>query len=142
VKGSACALPTKPVPLGRWHMSEQRVQRVAERIKEELADILRLVKDPRVGFASIVRVEVSPDLRYAKAFVSVYGPEADQQATMRGLENAKGFIRTELGRRVRLYHTPELHFALDTSIEHGDRIARLLATLPPAERTPAPERKD
>jgi ribosome-binding factor A len=123
-------------------MSEQRVQRVAERIKEELADILRLVKDPRVGFASIVRVEPSSNLRYAKVFVSVYGPEADQQATMRGLENAKGFIRTELGRRVRLFHTPELHFAHDTSIAHGDRIARLLAELPAAERVPAPERKD
>lgn len=135
-------------------MSEQRVQRVAERIKEELAEILRLVKDPRVGFASIVRVEASSDLRYAKVYVSVFGPEVDQQSTMKGLENAKGFIRTELGRRVRLFHTPELNFALDTSMAHGDRIARLLAELPAAERAPipapapalipapAPERKD
>jgi ribosome-binding factor A len=119
--------------------SEQRAQRVAERIKEEMADILRRVKDPRVGFASVVRVECSSDLRYAKVYISVFGPEADQQATMRGLENAKGFIRSELGRRVRLFHTPELHFALDTSIAHGDRIARLLAGLGDGGRQTPPD---
>lgn len=107
----------------------QRQERVAERIKEELADILRQVKDPRVGFASVVRVEVSSDLRHAKAYISVYGTPAEQEASMAGLEHARGFIRGEVGRRVRLFHVPELTFVHDTSIAHGDRINRLLHEL-------------
>jgi ribosome-binding factor A len=110
----------------------QRQERVAERVKEELADILREVKDPRVGFASVVGVEVSPDLRHAKAFISVYGSPAEQEATMAGLEHARGFIRGEVGRRVRLFHVPELVFVLDTSIAHGDRINRLLHEIQPS----------
>jgi ribosome-binding factor A len=112
-------------------MERLRPSRVAERIREELADILREAKDPRIGFASVVRVEVSPDLRHAKAFVSVLGPQAEQTATMAALEHARGFIRTEIGRRVRLFRTPEIAFVLDESIAHGDRIARLLHQVRP-----------
>ncbi|MBX5476014.1 MAG: 30S ribosome-binding factor RbfA [Clostridia bacterium] len=111
-------------------MVRQRAQRVAERIKEELADILRRrVKDPRVGFASITAVEVSNDLRHARVFVSVLGDEAEQRATMQALERARGFVRSELGARLKLFHTPELVFERDDSIAHGARINELLHAL-------------
>ncbi len=110
-------------------MARQRAVRVADEVSQAAAEILRGLKDPRIGFATVVRSEVSSDLRHAKIFVSVFGPEADQAATMAALERAKGHVRTELGRRVRLYHTPEIHFVLDGSMAHGDRIARILAEL-------------
>jgi ribosome-binding factor A len=107
----------------------QRTARVAEGIREAMAEILRTLKDPGMGFATVVRAEVSRDLTHVKVYVSVYGPEADQAATMAALERAKGYIRSELGRRIRLYHTPEVQFVLDSSMAHGDRIARLLSDL-------------
>ncbi len=101
--------------------------RVGEAIKEEISDIIRNeLKDPRVGFASITRVEVSRDLRHAKVFVSVFGDEAQKAETIRGLESAAGFIRSEIGKRIRLHHTPEIVFRLDESIEHAVRIAKIL----------------
>lgn len=127
-------------------MPRQRAERVAETVQVAAAEILRQLKDPRIGFATVVRAEVSSDLQHAKIFVSVLGPEAERTATMAALERAKGHVRTELGRRVRLYHTPEIHFVSDGSIAHGDRIARVLSELAAerasAERsaTPAPPR--
>ncbi len=114
----------------------QRVARVAEGMREAAAEVLRTLKDPRIGFATVVRAEVSADLRYVKLYVSVLGPEAEQSATMAALESAKGYVRTELGRRVRLYHTPEVRFLLDSSIAHGDRIARLLSSLSEGQSVP------
>ncbi|MCL6450857.1 MAG: 30S ribosome-binding factor RbfA [Acetobacteraceae bacterium] len=105
----------------------KRVNRVGEAIKEEVSRILqRELKDPRIGFCSVVDVEVSSDLRHAKVFVSVLGDEAAKQATLAGLESARGFIRTEIGRRIRLRHTPEVVFRLDSSIERGARVSQLL----------------
>jgi len=118
-------------------MARQRAERVADEVQEVAAEILRGLKDPRIGFATVVRAEVSTDLRHAKIFVSVFGPEAERATTMAALERAKGHVRTELGRRIRLYHTPEVHFISDASIAHGDRIARLLGELA-AERSAAP----
>ncbi|HZK18153.1 MAG TPA: 30S ribosome-binding factor RbfA [Clostridia bacterium] len=104
-----------------------RSERLAETVKKEVSDIITTtIKDPRVGFASITSVEVSGDLRHAKIFVSVLGPDNEKEATLEALEHAKGFIRTELGRRVRLRHTPELIFYLDDSIGHGVRVMELL----------------
>lgn len=101
--------------------------RVAEAIKEEISDIIHHgIKDPRVGFASITAVEVSRDFRHAKVFVSVLGDEVQKADTIKGLESASGFIRSELGKRVRLHHTPEILFRLDESIEHSVRITRIL----------------
>lgn len=118
--------------------------RVAEQVRAETADILRGLKDPRIGFASVVRAEMSPDLRYAKVYVSVLGPEAEREETMAVLERARGHVRSELGRRIRLYHTPELRFVMDDSLAHGDRIARILRDLEPSANVrsehPAPER--
>ncbi len=108
-------------------MTEHRVERLQELIKEELGSILqREIKDPRVGFASITAVRVSNDKSHVKIYISVLGDEQQKQDTMAGLESAKGFIRREIGRRVRLRHTPEIHFYPDTSLEEGMRVISLL----------------
>ncbi|WP_334110490.1 30S ribosome-binding factor RbfA [Thermodesulfitimonas autotrophica] len=107
-----------------------RAARLAEAIKEELADIFQNeLKDPRLGFLTITRVEVSSDLRYAKVFLSVYGSPAECESTLGVLERAQGFIRSQLGRRIRLRHVPEISFRFDPSIDYGVKIARLIDEL-------------
>ena len=107
--------------------NNSREERVAELLKEEISDIIRReVKDPRIGFVSLTDVEVSGDLRHAKIFVSVYGSEQEKKETMEGLEKANGFIRKLVGDRITTYHTPELIFRYDDSIEHGVRISQLI----------------
>lgn len=104
-----------------------RPEKLAEAVKKEVSDMFRHdLRDPRIGFATITFVEVSGDLRYAKIYVSVLGKEEEQQQTMQALEKAKGFIRSELGQRIRLRYTPELTFKMDHSIQSGTRIIRLL----------------
>ena len=111
-------------------MSRLRAHRVAEQIKKELADLFQKeVKDPRIGFAPVTAVEVSGDLQQATVYISILGNEAQKQETMIGLEKAKGFIRSEIGKRLSLRHTPEVIFKLDESIEHGSRIAQILRQL-------------
>lgn len=108
-------------------MAEHRVERIQEIMKEELGKLLqREIKDPRIGFASVTAVRVSNDMSHVKVFISVLGDEQQRKDTMAGLESAKGFIRSEIGKRVRLRHTPELHFVSDTSLEEGARILTLL----------------
>lgn len=107
-------------------MSNQRAARVGEEMRAELANLLREVKDPRIGFVSIVKVEVTADLRHAKVFISVLGDDKQKKESMKGLSSASGFLRSELSQKMRLRFTPELHFTLDESIEHGSRIAQLL----------------
>lgn len=119
-------------------MLRQRVARVREEIKRELTDILRKMKDPRIGFVTVTDVEVSNDLRYVKAFVSVLGDEEAKRQSMKGLESATGFVRTEIGRRIRLRHTPEITFKFDPSIERGARINELIAGFRSNETVVAP----
>lgn len=108
-------------------MAEHRIERLRELIKSEFGQMLqRDLKDPRIGFVSITDVEVSNDCSHVKIFVSILGDEAVKQATMAGLESAKGFIRTELGQRIRLRYTPEIHIVADDSMERGSRIMKLL----------------
>jgi ribosome-binding factor A len=100
---------------------------VADLIQEEISSLFRKgMKDPRLGFVTITEVEVTPDLRYAKIFVSVLGSEEEVKDSLKALASASGFLRHELGQRLRLRYIPELSFILDTSIERGDRILRLL----------------
>uniref|UniRef100_A0A7C2J0X9 Ribosome-binding factor A n=1 Tax=Ammonifex degensii TaxID=42838 RepID=A0A7C2J0X9_9THEO len=107
-----------------------RAARLAEAVKETVAEILQNeLKDPRLGFATITRVEVSSDLRYAKIFVSVYGSPEDQAATLAVLERAQGFIRSALGRRLRLRYAPEISFKTDPSIGYGVKVTQLLEEL-------------
>ena len=104
-----------------------RPERLAEAIKKEISELLREeLKDPRIGFASITSVEVSRDLRYANVFVSVLGESEQQKITVETLQGAQGFIRGELGKRIRLRYTPEINFTLDQSISHGSRIIALM----------------
>lgn len=108
-------------------MRPLRLDRLRELMKEELSAIIQHeMKDPRVGFVSITDVELSSDLRHAKVYVSVFGDEQAKAQTMEALEGALGFIRTELGRRIKVHHIPEITFRLDDSIERGTRVIQLL----------------
>ncbi len=112
-----------------------RQEKLGELIAVELSQLLRTrVKDPRVGFASITRVEVSGDLRHAKVYVSVMGTPEEQVATMQALKHASGFLRHEVAERITLRYMPELIFKLDTSIEEGSRILALIQQIEDEER--------
>ena len=112
-------------------MSENRVRRVAEQIKKEVSQIIRSeIKDPRIAsLVSVTEVRVSRDLSYATNYVSVYGSEAEKRETFKTLWRASGFIRSEIGKRIRLRRTPEINFAEDSSMEYGARIDEVLKTL-------------
>ena len=118
-------------------MAAYRPRRVAELMQAAIAELLlRHLKDPRLRMATISRVEVSPDLRHARIYVSRVGSEAEQQATMAGCHQAAGFIRSHLGKHLHLRHVPELAFQLDTAIAYGVRVSRLLQELLPREDPP------
>jgi len=117
-------------------MARVRVSRVAERIKQEMSEILqRELKDPRIGFVTVTGVDVTNDLSQATVYLSVLGGDAQKEATLAALGKARGFIRTEIGRRIQLRHVPELTFKFDSSIEYGSRIERLLDELNPEQET-------
>ena len=106
---------------------ENRQRRLGELLKHEISElILREIKDPRIGFASITSVEVAADLRTAKIFVSVLGTESERKSSLAGLRSAAGFIRRELGNRLRLKYVPEITVIYDKSIEEGARISALI----------------
>lgn len=107
-----------------------RAHRVGEQMKKELGEIIgRKIKDPRIGFVTVTDVQVSGDLQQAKVFISVLGDDEQRQNTLRGLAKAKGFIRSEIGQRIRLRKTPELIFEFDESIDYGHRIETLLTQI-------------
>ena len=111
-------------------MASNRIQRINEEIQKELSDLLRNLKDPRVQntMISITRVETTPDLRFAKVFVSFL--EEDKAAdALKGLKSASGYLRRELGRSLNLRYTPELQWALDDSITYGARMLKLINSL-------------
>ncbi|MBI5095689.1 MAG: 30S ribosome-binding factor RbfA [Candidatus Hydrogenedentes bacterium] len=99
-------------------MRENRLKRVGELIREEIAALLtKGVKDPRVGFVSVLAVRVSSDLRYANVYVSLYGKENERKSSLIALKNSAGWIRRELGKTVRLRFTPELRFFEDDTLD-------------------------
>lgn len=102
--------------------------RINREVRRELAEIIRGdIKDPRVSpLTSVVSVEVAPDLKTCKAWISVYGDEQVQKDTIAGLKSAEGYIRRELAARINLRNTPEIRFIADQSIEHGVRMSRLI----------------
>ena len=119
-------------------MTKRRQERMSVEIQRFLAQILmEQIKDPRVDLStvSVTRVDVSPDLGHARIHISVLGNEEKQQQTMKVLEKAKGFVRTELAKEIQLRHAPELEFRLDKSIEHGIRISSLLEEIKQDEET-------
>jgi ribosome-binding factor A len=112
----------------------RRRERLAEEVREEVARILgEEVKDPRVGFVTVTRVELTPDLRLARVFVGVLGDAGARQATMRALLQAAGFVRRALGRRLAVRFTPEVQFVYDKGLDAADRVARLLRETEAAE---------
>ena len=109
--------------------TDRRVSRVAEQIKREIGQMLiQDIKDDRVGagMVSVTDVDVSGDLQHAKIFVSIYGTDEAKAETMAGLKAATGYVRSELGHRVRLRRTPEVIFLEDRSIERGNRVLSLI----------------
>ncbi|MEA4901501.1 30S ribosome-binding factor RbfA [Desulfitobacterium sp.] len=108
-------------------MAKHRASRLGEALKEEISQMIREeLKDPRIGFVTVTSVEVAEDLGHAKVFVSVLGDSQQSKESLEALNRAAGFIRNEIGRRIRLRYTPEITFKYDSSIEHGAHIAELL----------------
>ena len=107
-------------------MASNRMGRINEEIQRELAALLPTVKDPRVtGMISVTAVETTPDLKYAKVYISALDKSAEEQV-LKGLKSASGWLRRELGRALGLRNTPELSFVRDDSIDHGARILSML----------------
>ena len=107
-----------------------RVERVEALIRQEISDILRdKVSDPRVGFVTITRVEVSPDFKNASIFVSVFADENKKKEAMQGLYSATGFIQHELGQMLELRVTPRIRFVQDDSLERGSRVLGIMDKL-------------
>ncbi|MFZ3100987.1 MAG: 30S ribosome-binding factor RbfA [Desulfitobacteriaceae bacterium] len=113
-------------------MTKHRSSRLAETLKVEISQMIREeLKDPRIGFVTVTTIDVAEDLGHAKVFVSVLGDEAQRKASLEGLNRAAGFVRREIGQRVRLRYAPEIVFKYDPSIEHGAHIAKLLRGVEP-----------
>lgn len=109
-------------------MTGRRSERLAEQIKEEISLIIAgEVEDPRVGFVTVTDAKLTPDLRYAKIYVSVLGTEAEIKESLAALKHAAGYIRTQLGSVLRMKRTPELHFVYDDTTETAARIEELLS---------------
>lgn len=108
-------------------MGQLRMERVQELMKQELSKIiLQDLKDPRIGFVTVTAVDVSSDLRNARVYVSLMGSEQQIADSWRGLQSSRGFLRREIGHRVRLRYTPELTLELDKSVDYGVHIQELL----------------
>ena len=111
-------------------MSSHRAERVGEMLQQMLAEMIaREIKDPRVGFVTVTEVDVSPDLRQARVFVSCLGDDATREACLDGLRHAAPFLRRQIGRQARLKYAPELRFETDRSAAQGQRIETILREL-------------
>lgn len=107
-----------------------RSNRVAEQMKKEITEIIaRKIKDPRVGFVTVTDVAVTGDLQQATVYITSLGNDRERAETLQALEKASGFIRSEVGSRIRLRRTPELAFEFDTAFEYGNKIDELLRGL-------------
>lgn len=104
----------------------QRTQKVAKLARQVLGEAIQELKDPRIGFATVTAVRVTPDLRHARVFVSVLGSADEQEQTMQGLKSAAAHLRSELNRQVRLKYSPELVFELDHGPEEAERLESLI----------------
>ena len=109
-------------------MSE-RMEKVQKRARKVLGEAILDLKDPRIGFATVTAVRITPDLRQARVLVSVMGTEEEQTETMKGLASARSHLRSELGRQVRLKYLPELNFELDHQSEEAEHLEELFRKL-------------
>ena len=107
-----------------------RTVRLDEQFREEISKLLiKGLKDPRIGFVTISRVEITNDLSYAKVYISVLGSDREKAASLIGLRNSAGFIRTYLGKALKIRKIPQLSFVLDESLDHAMHIEEILAEL-------------
>lgn len=104
----------------------QRIARFNELLKEEIGILVHNLKDPRIGFVTVTGVEASNDLKYATVMVSILGNEKEREVALEALTSARGFIQSELGKRLRLKYTPSLKFNRDDTIEKSLRISKIL----------------
>jgi ribosome-binding factor A len=112
----------------------QRTDRLDSQLQQELMGLMqREMKDPRIGFATITRVETARDLGHARVWVSVYGTDAERERSLSGLRDAAPWLRRRLGELLKLRHVPELTIRLDESIASGDRVLRILHELDTTE---------
>lgn len=109
----------------------EKVQKVARQV---LGEAIQELKDPRIGFATVTSVRISPDLRHARVRVSVLGTDEEQTETMAGLNSAKSHLRGELGRQVRMKYLPELAFELDQQAEDAEHLEELLRKIHQEDR--------
>jgi ribosome-binding factor A len=120
-------------------MSSRRVEKAAEAIRGVVSmAILAELKDPRVRDVTVTYVEVSPDLRHAKVHVSVMGDETRQKLSLRGLQNAAGFLQAKIAERIDIRYTPKLSFLLDQGVKRSIAVAEILRQVLPPEKA-APE---
>ncbi len=109
---------------------EGRGKRVAEEIRKKIADLLlKGVKDPRIGFVSVMEVKMSPDLRYATVYVSLFGSEHERKSSLIGLQQSAGWIRREIGRGLRLRYIPEIRFEPDKTLDTAFRLEEVFKEL-------------
>lgn len=122
-------------------MANVRKDRVGQQIHEEIAQILQggALKDPRVGYVTFTGVKVDQEIRQATVFFTVIGDEAAIKSSLEGLNAARGFLRRELGQRLQIRHTPELHFKYDPSVANGARIESLISQVKAADAARAAE---
>lgn len=119
-------------------MSVERRKKIGEEIKKVVGNaLIKGIKDPRVSkLSSVTHVEVTADFRYATIYVSVFDPKHDMELHLKGLNSAKGFIRKEIGKHVKLHYTPEPIFKADRSVEQGMHIDAIIDTLNKGDETP------
>jgi len=116
-----------------------RPARVGEEIRQELSQLLaRDVHDPGIGFVTLTRVKVSPDLQLARVYYTQIGDERQRRETARALERARPFLRRQLGQRIRLRRVPDVQFLFDESVENQERIERILLDLEAERRSREP----
>ena len=115
-----------------------RPERVADQIRAEVTSMIaRELHDPGVGFVTVTRVQVSPDLQHARVFYTSLGDPAAQNNTARALERAAGFMRRQIGQRLRLRRAPELQFTFDETVGHQDRVEQLLKEIAEEQDRPS-----
>ncbi|MGB9629936.1 MAG: 30S ribosome-binding factor RbfA [Thermodesulfobacteriota bacterium] len=121
-------------------MEVRRSEKVADLIQKEISEMLtKTLKDPRIGFVTITRVSVSEDCRRANVYFSVAGTLEERESSLEGLNSAKGYVRRELGRRIRLKYTPDILFHFDPSIEYAIHIEEIFHQLKKEKETNADE---
>lgn len=111
-------------------MDNTRTNRVAEQMKKEIGEIInQKLKDPRVGFVTVTDIDLTNDLQQATVYISVLGDESEKEASLTGLAKANGFVRSEVGKRIRLRKVPEIRFKFDEAFAYGNHIESILRNL-------------